>query len=125
MIGRCALGRAPLLPCPKSLEARASFGCDHRCSFHIDDVNIHLTGVAFPGNRIFTLSTFSGALQARVFRACSIAIATWSRGPGSPPGSDRGGRPNRDQTTGGDALMTGPDLSTAPVSNLVVVQPTI
>src|SRR5215831_5834624 len=85
MIGRCALGRAPLLPCPKSLAARASFGCDHRCSFHIDDVNIHLTGVAFPGNRIFTLSTFSGAIQARVFRTCSIAIATRSRDPGSPP----------------------------------------
>src|SRR5262252_11098852 len=51
----------------------------------IDDVNIHLTGVAFPGNRIFTLSTFSGAIQARVFRACSIAIATRSRDPGSPP----------------------------------------
>ena len=70
MIGRCALGRAPLLPCPKSLAARASFGCDHRCSFHIDDVNIHLTGVAFPGSRIFTLSTFRNT-SARSSRPAS------------------------------------------------------
>jgi hypothetical protein len=65
MIGCCALGRAPLLPCPKSLAAMASFGRDHRCLFHIDDVNVHLTGVAFAGSRIFTLSTFGSAIQAR------------------------------------------------------------
>ena len=65
MIGRCAFGRAPLLACPKSLAARASFGRDHRCLFHIDDVNVHLTGVAFAGSHIFTLSTFGSAIQAR------------------------------------------------------------
>ena len=77
MIGRGALGRAPLLPCPRSLAARASSGRGHRCSFHILTMSIFtLTGVAFTDSRIFTLSIFGSAIQAREYRASNIAIAT-------------------------------------------------
>lgn len=41
MIGRCALGRAPLPTCRKSFAARGSFAGGHRCAIpYIDDVNI-------------------------------------------------------------------------------------
>jgi hypothetical protein len=87
MIGRGALGRAPLLACPRSFAARGSFARGHRCSFpYIDDVNIRLTGVAFAASRIFTLSTF-GTQYKREFvsvsiGASNIAIATKFRDPG-------------------------------------------
>ena len=88
MIGRCALGRAPI-PCRKSFAARGSFGRGHRCAIpYIDDVNIHLTGIAFAGSRIFTLSALGGAIQVRGRlgrRASYIAITTRFRDPGPPP----------------------------------------
>jgi len=64
---------------------------------YIDDVNIHLTGVAFAGSRIFTLSTFDGAIQTRgrlgQHRASNIAIATRFRDPGHlPPAPGPGSR---------------------------------
>jgi hypothetical protein len=41
MIGRCALGRAPLLAWRKGFAARDSFARGHRCAIpYIDDVNI-------------------------------------------------------------------------------------
>ena len=67
MIGRCALGRAPLLASRKSFAARDSFARGHRCPFRILTMSIfHLTGVAFVGSCIFTLSTFVGARQANL-----------------------------------------------------------
>src|SRR5262245_30323592 len=86
MIGRCAFGRAPLLAW-KSFPARGSFGSDHRCYPYIDAVNIRLTGVAFAGRHIFTLSILGGAIQARgrLSRASNIAIATRFRDPGHAP----------------------------------------
>jgi hypothetical protein len=48
MIGRCALGRAPLFACLRRFVARGSFCPAHRCAIpYIDTVNINLTGVAF------------------------------------------------------------------------------
>src|SRR5262245_4732933 len=87
MIGRCAFGRASLLAW-MSFPARGSFGRDHRYSFpHIDAVNIRLTGVAFAGRHIFTLSILGGAIQARgrLGWASNIAIATRFRDPGHAP----------------------------------------
>src|SRR5262245_63725225 len=68
MIGRCAFGRASLLAW-KSFPARDSFGSDHRCYPYIDAVNIRLTGVAFAGRHIFTLSILGGAIQREVVSA--------------------------------------------------------
>src|SRR5262245_1413525 len=87
MIGRCAFGRASLLAW-MSFPARGSFGRDHRYSFpHIDAVNIRLTGVAFAGRHIFTLSILGGAIQARgrLGWASNIAIAIDSAIPVTPP----------------------------------------
>jgi hypothetical protein len=73
MIGRAALGLAPLFACLRSFVARDSFCPGHRCAIpYIDDVNINLTGVAFASSRIFTLSTFgSGNTRARLSRPAS------------------------------------------------------
>src|SRR5262249_8146290 len=54
---------------------------------YIDAVNIRLTGVAFAGRHIFTLSILGGAIQARsrLGWASNIAIATKFRDPGHAP----------------------------------------
>src|SRR5215467_3611971 len=95
MIGRAALGRAPLFACLRSFVARGSFCPAHRCAIpYIDDVNINLTGVAFASSRIFTLSTFGSAIQARghlgQHRAFNVAIASRSPPPSPPTGFARG-----------------------------------
>jgi len=97
MIGRCALGRAPLFACLTSFVARDSFCPGHRCAIpYIDDVNINLTGVAVAGRRIFTLSTFGSAIQTRgrlgQHRATNLAIATRFRDPGHPQPPEPGSR---------------------------------
>jgi hypothetical protein len=101
MIGRCALGRPRLLACRKSFAASGSFGRGHRCAIlNIDDVNIYLTDVAFPGSRIFTLSIYGTQYKHEFVSisigASNIAIATKFRDPGhlSPtpqPGSRAAG----------------------------------
>ena len=131
MIGRSAFGRAPLLACPKSLAARASFGRNHRCLFHIDDVNIHLTGIAFAGSRIFTLSTFGRNTSARSSRPSVGGIPhrhrnqiSRSRSPSPTP--EPGPRQKAQSGSNGrDGLMIRPDLSTAPVSHLAVAPPAV
>src|SRR5262252_3943831 len=92
MIGGSALGHAPLFACLRSFVARDLFCPGHRCAIpHIDDVNINLTGVAFASSRIFTLSTFGTAIQARGhfghYRISNVAIA--SRSPPPNPLPDR------------------------------------
>src|SRR5262245_24321942 len=95
MIRRYALSRAPLFACLRSFVARGSFCPGHRCAIpYIDDVNINLTGVTFASSRIFTLSTFGSAIQARghvgQYRASDVAIASRSPTPSPPTGCARG-----------------------------------
>src|SRR5262249_25106116 len=75
---------------------------------YIDDVNINLTGVAFASSRIFTLSTFGSAIQARAhlgrYRASNVAIASRSPPPAPRPGSRAAGSSPR--TTGRIATAT-------------------
>jgi len=87
---------------------------------YIDDVNIRLTGVAFPGNRIFTLSTFGSARQERGVSAgaSNIAIATRFRDPGHPQPPEPGSR-----AAGSSPRRAGRNVATAthwPFTEMVV-----